>query len=186
MRKRFRSRGLILALLLAIFAIILLACEGDAGAAGSQGPGGPQGVQGIQGSQGIRGPQGIQGPPGGPGSAGPRGEAGPPGIPGPEGPPGADAVTAGVNVGASLVVTSVASGGTATIWGAGFEPNESFAIVAAAAADGADVIIVGYKANAFGAFSITATIGMDDGIYTLKAVGNDGTEASAPLLVGSK
>ena len=186
MRKRFRSRGLIIALLLAIFATVLLACTGDAGSAGPQGSGGPQGVQGVQGPQGIQGAQGIQGIPGSAGSLGARGEAGPPGPPGPPGP-GAEDVIAEANVGASLVATSVAPGGTATIWGAGFESNESFTLVAVgAAADGGDIIIVGGQANAFGAFSMTATISMDAAIYTIKAIGNDGTEATAPLLVGSK
>ena len=67
---------------LALIALLILACEGPVGQVGPAGPQGPQGEQGVQGVQGDVGPQGEAGPQGEPG---PQGEAGPQGEPGPPG-----------------------------------------------------------------------------------------------------
>ena len=51
--------------------------------------------------------------------------------------------------------------------------------------DGDDRILVGGEANAFGAFQFELTIvgDMPVGVFTLKAIGDKGSEASAPLVV---
>ena len=82
----------------------------------------------------------------------------------------------------SLVAGMVDSGGTTTIWGAGFKANESVSIVAVAVA-GRDTLVVGGTANSFGALMVDAKISLDANIYTLKAIGSMGSEATAPLVV---
>ena len=86
----------------------------------------------------------------------------------------------------SLAAIPVEPGDDTTIWGAGFKPNEAVEILAIAVSDGQDRIIVGGQANEFGAFQMIATIDLDTGVYTVKAVGDTGSEATAPLLVASK
>ena len=82
---------------LALIAILIVACEGSAGQEGPAGPQGPQGEQGIQGEAGPqgepgpageRGPQGERGIQGEPGAASARGDQGPQGEPGPQGEKG--------------------------------------------------------------------------------------------------
>ena len=86
--------------------------------------------------------------------------------------------------GSSLVVGAVAKDESATIWGAGFLPNEGVAVAAVATLpDGGDKVIVGDKANEFGAFMFEATVSLDPGTYTLIARGNLGSVATAPLSV---
>ena len=216
MRKRFRSRGLILALFFSISVFALVACKGatgpsggkgDAGSQGSAGVAGQVGPSGAEGDKGDAGPRGAAGarggsgsagsagPPGPPGpqgpagragsagSAGPIGPAGPAGFAGPPGLPGAQGPAGG---GAALVVNPVEPDGDTIIWGAGFQPNESVSISAIAASGGQDMIIVGDRANASGAFQIDATINLETGVYTLMAVGDQDTVAVTPLLVASK
>ncbi len=98
--------------LVAVFLLAIVACQGVQGPQGEQGVQGPQGVQGVQGPQGepgVQGPQGeqgVQGPQGKPGTTthsgaanaqsspsergerGPTGEQGPPGEQGPLGEQG--------------------------------------------------------------------------------------------------
>ena len=65
--------------------------QGPQGATGPQGPQGPQGIQGEQGPEGPQGPKGETGPQGlkgDPGEAGPKGDAGEKGDTGPQGPKG--------------------------------------------------------------------------------------------------
>jgi hypothetical protein len=84
----------------------------------------------------------------------------------------------------SLAAGLVEKGEEATIWGAGFLPNEHVALVAiGGAADGSDKIIVGDAANASGALTTSVTVNLDAGIYTLEAVGAKGSKATAPLVV---
>ena len=82
----------------------------------------------------------------------------------------------------SLVAGVVDTGGTTTIWGAGFKSKESVSIVAVGVA-GRDTLIIGGAANSFGAIMVDAKINLDIGVYTLKAVGSMGSEATAPLVV---
>jgi len=86
----------------------------------------------------------------------------------------------------SLAANPVEPGDDTTIWGAGFMPNEAVSIVAVAAADGEDRIIIGTQANASGAFSVEAEINLALGVYTLWATGDMGSQSSAPLLVALK
>jgi len=84
----------------------------------------------------------------------------------------------------SLVVGAVVTGGSATIWGAGFLADEGVAIsVLGALPDGGDKVIVGDNANGFGAFMFEATVSLDAGTYTLIARGGLGSVATAPLSV---
>jgi len=86
--------------------------------------------------------------------------------------------------GTSLVTSSVVTGGSVTIMGAGFLANEGVAIaILAALPDGGDKVIVGDNANEYGAFSFEATVSVDAGTYTLIGRGSLGSVATAPLSV---
>ncbi len=87
----------------------------------------------------------------------------------------------------SLATGGAEPAGDASIVGAGFIANEFVSIAAAGAgANGEDIILVGGQANASGAFSLTTTINLDEGIYTLRATGSNGSEATAALVVAEK
>ena len=124
MSNRFPSRGIILTLLLSIFAALLLACQGPAGPAGAPGLPGPPGLPGLQGVPGLPGEPGFPGNPGNPGNPGPPGPAGPPG------PPGASG-SDGVSPQAAIAVDSdlIAIDSSLTIDGSGFRPNEPVALL---------------------------------------------------------
>ena len=77
----------------------------------------------------------------------------------------------------SLVVGAVVSGGDTKIWGAGFMSGEAVTLWVAGE------LLVGGAANDEGAFEMEATVDVDPGIYTLKATGDGGSEATAPLAV---
>ena len=85
--------------------------------------------------------------------------------------------------GSSLAANPTATGGETTVWGAGFRPGEFVAIGAVGAAAGRDTIITGGESNISGAFELTVTIDLAPGIYTLRAIGDEGSTASAPLLI---
>jgi len=86
--------------------------------------------------------------------------------------------------GTSLVVSSVVTGGSVTVLGAGFLPDEGVAIsILGALPDGGDKVIVGDNANEFGAFMFEATVSLDPGTYTLIARGGLGSVSTAPLSV---
>ena len=290
MRKRFPSRGHIIALLLSVFVILLLACTGP------QGPAGLPGLPGNPGNPGPAGPPGDAGLPGLPGNPGNPGAPGAPGAPGEAaaaggatsiaqarietdkmvfgldeslsisgsgfkpGEPvtlllvvnqnlqamigggrraqtqassagtfsiefesiggdfkratreralsdggrkailasGADGSKATIPVrvvgssqgvrstSASLAASQTESGGESTVVGSGFQAEEFVTILAVGASSGQDRIIGGGAANEFGAFSVMVSVAMDDGLYTLMAVGDKGTQASGALLVGAK
>ena len=77
--------------LVAVFLLAMVSCQGV------QGPQGVQGLQGPQGAPGVQGPQGepgVQGPQGEPGVQGPQGE---PGVQGPQGEPGTAARSGAAN-----------------------------------------------------------------------------------------
>lgn len=87
----------------------------------------------------------------------------------------------------SLLTGGAEPAGDASIVGAGFVANEFVSIaVAGAGANGEDIILVGGQANSSGAFSLTTTINLDEGIYTLRATGSNGSEATAALVVAEK
>jgi hypothetical protein len=84
----------------------------------------------------------------------------------------------------SIVAGVVETGGDITIWGSGFMPDEVVTIMAiGTTSDGGDRIITGDQANQFGALMVDVTISLDPGVYTLKAFGSRGSEATAPLVV---
>ena len=128
----------------------------------------------------CEGPQGPAGEPGLPGLPGEAGLPGNPGNPGAQGPAGSDAV----NSAASLAANSTASGSSSDVYGAGFDAGEMISIVANVS--GTDTVLGGAEANAHGAFHVAVGVSLADGIYTLHAIGDGGTHATAPLLVGSK
>ena len=128
----------------------------------------------------CEGPQGPQGEPGLPGLPGEPGLPGNPGVSG-DGSGGVDAVAAA----ASLAANSAESGSASDVYGAGFKAGETVSLIARDV-DGEDAILGGVSANSSGAFHVAIGVSIADGIYTLHAVGDDGTIASAPLLVGSK
>jgi hypothetical protein len=87
----------------------------------------------------------------------------------------------------SLAADAVEPAGDASIVGAGFAPNEFVSIAAVgAASNGEDLILIGDQANASGAFSLMTTINLDEGVYTLRATGGSGSEATAALVVAEK
>ena len=289
MRKRFPSRGHIIALLFSVYVILLLACTGPQGPAGLPGlPGNPgnPGGGGPPGDAGLPGLPGNPGSPGAPGAPGAEGEAGASGggaaaqarieldktvfgldeslsISGSGFKPGepvtlllvvnqnlqamigggrraqtqassagtfsidfesiggafkgatreralsdggrkavlasgADGSKASIPVrvvgspqgvrtsSASLVASSTESGGDSTVIGSGFHAEEFVTILAIGASSGQDRIVGGGAANEFGAFSVMVSVSLDDGLYTLRAVGDKGTEASGALFVGAK
>ena len=89
-------------------------------------------------------------------------------------------------VSASLAATPVETGGTSTVYGAGFAAGEMVSIIGVGAADGVDKILAGGEANASGAFQIDVKADLDAGLYTLTAKGSSNSEATAPLLVADK
>ena len=87
----------------------------------------------------------------------------------------------------SLASGVVEPAGDATFVGAGFAADEIVIIVAVGAGpNGVDVQLVGDKANSFGAFSLMATIDLAEGQYTVRAIGANGSEATAALVVVDK
>ena len=124
MTNRFPSQGKVFTLLLSIFVVLLLACQGP------QGPPGEPGLPGVSGFPGLQGPPGLPGEPGFPGNPGNPGNPGPPGPAGPPGPPGPAGID-GVSPQAAIAVDSdlVTIGDSLTIDGSGFRPNEPVALL---------------------------------------------------------
>ena len=87
-----------------------------------------------------------------------------------------------VSPSSSLAATPAEPGGISVIYGAGFSPGEAVTVVI----EGVGKIAAGSEANDAGAFTVDVKASVDVGLYTLKAVGSGGSEASAPLLVASK
>ena len=119
------------------------------------------------------GPAGAAGAPGLPGLPGLQGAQGDTGPAGPPGPP------------TYLVADATTAGGSTSIYGAGFKANGQVAVTAIAAKGGLDKFLVGSKANASGAVSMTVSIADDwpEGVYTLIAEGEGGGKAAAALKV---
>ena len=110
------------------------------------------------------------------GSAGAAGLPGLPGLQGDQGPPGPPTY---------LVADATTAGGSTSIYGAGFKANGQVAVTAIAAKGGLDKFLVGAKANASGAVSMTVSLAADwpEGVYTLIAEGEGGGKAAAALKV---
>jgi hypothetical protein len=92
----------------------------------------------------------------------------------------------------SLASTPISPGQDTTVYGAGFLPGEFVSVVIVGADK--DSVVGGGEANASGAFMFNgrAPISADGvpvygmGVYTLKAQGDMGSEATAPLLIIAK
>jgi len=192
MLKRFPSKGLLIALCFSVTVMALIACkgsEGPQGPAGPQGDAGPAGAAGAdaQGEQGPAGADGAKGATGPSGADGAKGATGPSGADGAEGTTGVRGTAGSSGVdgqdalagSANVVVSTVATGGEATIWASGFNANESVSIKVVGGPAG----LASGTGNSSGAFMTTATIALDPGIYTLMAIGAGGTQVSAPLVV---
>lgn len=87
-----------------------------------------------------------------------------------------------VSPSSSLAATPAEPGGISVVYGAGFSPGEAVTVII----EGVGKIAAGSEANDAGAFTVDVKASVDVGLYTLKAVGSGGSEASAPLLVASK
>ena len=85
--------------------------------------------------------------------------------------------------GSSLVANAVETGGTTTIWGAGFHPGESITLTVLAVDGGTDKILISAPANQSGAFMVDVSVELDAGVYTLMGTGSMGSEATAALMV---
>ncbi|MCH7787230.1 MAG: collagen-like protein [Chloroflexi bacterium] len=96
----------------------------------------------------------------------------------------------------SLSANPTTVNGDVTVWGAGFMPDEFVSITILSAVDGIDKLLTGGPANESGAFVFPATedtvislaVGDDEtpiaaGVYTIIALGDQGSEATAPLLI---
>ena len=92
------------------------------------------------------------------------------------------------SAGASLVAGTVETGGTITLLGSGFVPNEPVVILVTIGESSNLPVrksLVSAKATATGSLSVDVTFNRDPGLYTLEAIGVSGTLATAPLVVVS-
>ena len=87
------------------------------------------------------------------------------------------------SVSTSLFAAATVVGDTIKIWGAGFASEEAVTMVVVAVSAGSDRILVGGNANASGAFVVDSANPLDVGIYTVRAIGDMGSEATAPLVI---
>ena len=84
----------------------------------------------------------------------------------------------------SVVANAVETGGSTTIWGAGWQGGESVTLTVVAVDGGVDKILTSASTNGSGAFMVDAEIDLPPGIYSLVGTGSMGsTETSAPLAV---
>ena len=79
----------------------------------------------------------------------------------------------------SLLAEVVVKGKFSRFWGAGFEPGE---IVSISVINGPQVLVAG-RANPSGAFEVEVEVNLEPGVYTVKAMGDMGSEATTPLVV---
>ena len=146
-------------LILAI-ALMALACEGEPGQTGPAGSAGPTGATGA---------------------------AGPAGPPGPQGPPGDPATASAADITLDKDAYTLGSERTFTVTGWGFHPGEAVLIIFHTDAYGPGTI-GGADVNEFGTFEITQggrfrmdRIRSSPGTYTVRAEGNMGSLATAPI-----
>ena len=142
-------------------------------------PGNP-GNPGNPGPQGATGPQGPQGPAGANGADGARGASGLPGVPGPVGP--------SLNAAISLSPSSMSPGAlSTTVYGSGFANGEKV-VVTVWWSDGSKTSLGSTTATGGGliSFLVGTTDALPKGNYGIVAIGNRGSSASSPLLVGLK
>lgn len=87
----------------------------------------------------------------------------------------------------SLVAGTIASGSTLTVYGAGYDPNESISFMVVTGSTGPGLpsrtALLGAKATATGSLAKDLPIALAPGIYTLEGQGANGSLATAPLIV---
>ena len=88
----------------------------------------------------------------------------------------------GTAVDTSLLASATVVGEPIMVWGAGFMADEVVSLIAVGAAEG-NRIFGGVTANGSGAFSVDAANPLAVGVYTLRATGNMGSTATAPLVI---
>ena len=192
MRQFVRARFLALVVIISAAALVAAACSGDVGPAGPAGSAGADGARGAIGPQGGVGPSGSQGIPGSPGQQGERGLVGVPGQRGADGALGAPGETvvspASVIAGSTLFdypIHIAVTGGAIRVWGSGFNDGEVVLIqVGDASVPGGSA-----TANSSGAFAVETDALPDSiaaGVYSLWAIGDEGTKVSSPLVVVDK
>jgi hypothetical protein len=189
MRQFIRARFLALVVILSVVALVAAACAGDAGSQGPQGSAGAAGDRGGVGLQGVAGPSGSQGPVGASGADGRVGPNGADGTSGADGVDGAAIASAATVIGGSTLFDFpfgiAVSGDTLQVWGSGFNAGESVLIkVGSTSIPGGSA-----EANSDGAFSVmTGALpgSVLPGVYSLWAVGDEGTMVSHPLKVVDK
>ena len=88
----------------------------------------------------------------------------------------------------NLFVGAAKPGGSTTVWGSGFRPGESISLTAVVTAGDTGSVVGGIDASDSGAFSVEITVprGLKPGTYTLRAAGDLGSEATAPLVVAEE
>ena len=91
-----------------------------------------------------------------------------------------DSVASVTSPSSSLAIAPGSPGGTTIAYGSGFNKAEAISLWAGGN------ILAGTEANKYGAFQIEVKVGLGNGIYTLTAMGSDGSEATAPFLVATK
>ena len=173
-----------------VLSLVVIACTGSAG---EQGPPGPQGAAGRPAVAGETGPAGPQGPKGEPGPTGNPGSPGPPGVPGfpgPPGPPGEDAPQPQAKITVSR--SEVTMEEPLEVWGSGFTAGESVTILLQID-ESLQRIIGDTTSSSGGSFQAQfQEIGGDSRtkarvsrgkVYTLLALGSDGSEASGPVMI---
>lgn len=84
---------------------------------------------------------------------------------------------------ASLAASATVVGETIQVWGAGFNAGEAVTIVAVGVSAGGDRILSGAISNDSGAFAVDSANPLGVGVYTMKAIGNQGSTATAPLVI---
>lgn len=95
-------------------------------------------------------------------------------------------VSSPVNVTAvdsSLSVNATRAEMDFTVLGAGFMADEAVTISVVGVAGGSDRILVGTNSNGSGAFMADAPNPLEEGVYTLRAVGSKGSSATTPILI---
>ena len=83
---------------------------------------------------------------------------------------------------ANLIVAAAVPNGSTVAYGSGFNSNENF-ILAIKLNNNTTKILVSVSSNSSGAFKIESTLELGTGIYTMIVEGEQGSSASAPLLI---
>ena len=91
-----------------------------------------------------------------------------------------DDAVAATSPSSNLAISPGSPGETTVAYGSGFNKGEMISLWAGGN------ILAGAEANKNGAFQVEVAVGLSEGVYTLTAIGSDGSEATAPFLVASK